>query len=42
MQGRFTELILRQAMQAKVLAKVEERRVASNRAKLRGNRDGDG
>jgi hypothetical protein len=37
-----TELILRQTMQAKVLARAEERRVAINLAKLRGKRDGDG
>jgi len=37
-----TELILRQTMQAKVLAGAEERRAAINVAKLRGKRDGDG
>jgi len=36
------ELILRQAMQAKVLTKEEEHRAAINVAKLRGKRDSDG
>ena len=36
------ELILRQAMQAKVLTKDQERRAAINVAKLGGKRPGDG